>query len=47
MFNIANDPDEKHNLIAEMPEKFAEMKAKLVDWQKSLEIEVPEPEAKK
>ena len=47
MFNIANDPDEKHNLIAEMPEKFAEMKAKLVDWQKSLEIEVPKPEAKK
>ena len=47
MFNIKNDPDEKHNLIDEMPEKFAEMKAKLIDWQKSMKVEVPKTEAKK
>jgi hypothetical protein len=44
MFNIKKDRDETQNLIAAMPEEFAEMKAKLLDWQKSLGIEVPKPE---
>ena len=46
LFNLKQDPNEAHDLAAEMPEKLAEMKAKLLDWQQSLGIEVPRPEAK-
>ena len=41
LFNIKNDPGERHNLIATMHEKFAEMRQNLLDWQTSMGIEVP------
>jgi arylsulfatase A len=44
MFNIKKDPAETQNLVAAMPEKFAEMQKKFLDWQKSLGIEVPKRE---
>lgn len=40
MFNIKKDPDEKHNLIADMPAKFSAMKTELVDWQKNMGIKI-------
>ncbi|HKD36438.1 MAG TPA: sulfatase-like hydrolase/transferase, partial [Pirellulales bacterium] len=42
LFNIKTDPGEKHNLIATTPEKFGEMKQKLLDWRASLGIKVPD-----
>lgn len=43
LFNIKNDPDEKHDLIQEMPQKFAELKKELLDWQKHMGIKLPTP----
>jgi arylsulfatase A-like enzyme len=47
LFNIKKDPKESHDLIAEMPEKFAELKKSLLNWQTSMGIDVPKPEVKK
>jgi arylsulfatase A-like enzyme len=41
LFNIKNDPGERHNLAAMTPERFAEMKQKLIDWRASMGIKVP------
>jgi hypothetical protein len=45
LFNLKKDPNESQDLAAAMPEKLAEMKAKLLDWQKSLGIEVPKAQS--
>ena len=39
LFNLKNDPEEKHNLANSHPEKIQEMKKKLQDWRKSLSLE--------
>ena len=37
LYNLANDIQEKNNLLLEMPEKATEMKHKLADWEAGLE----------
>ncbi len=44
LFNLKDDPNEAHDLSAAMPEKLAAMKTKLRDWQKSLGIQLPQPQ---
>jgi arylsulfatase A len=41
LFNVKQDPNETKDLSAAMPDKLFELKAKLIDWQKELGIEVP------
>ena len=43
LFDIKKDPDEQHDLAAQMPSKLAALKEKLIAWQKSLGIVVPQP----
>jgi len=38
LYNIRTDIGEHHNLAKEQPEKVAQMKAALLEWQKQLNI---------
>lgn len=41
LYNIKDDIGEKHNLVSEMPEKAAELKNKLADWQNRIGAKFP------
>ena len=43
LYNLANDPDEKHNLASDDPTEVEKLKKPLMDWYKSLPVEVPRP----
>jgi len=43
LYNLADDIGEKNNLAESMPEKVAELRAKLTAWQKDLGAEMPQP----
>ncbi len=43
LYNLKNDISEKNNLAAKMPEKTAQLKKMLRDWQKSLDAQMPQP----
>lgn len=43
LYNLKNDIGEKNNLAAQMPEKTAQLKKMLRDWQKSLDAQMPKP----
>ncbi len=38
LYNIADDKEEKNDLAATHPEKVAELKAKLIDWEKEMDV---------
>ncbi len=44
LFNLATDPDELHNLVAEQPERASAMAARLEQWVGSFEHRTGEPE---
>ena len=43
LYNLREDPGEKHNLAQEKQELAMEMKAMLSDWQKKVEAKIPRP----
>lgn len=43
LYNLRQDPEEKHNLASERTALAAEMKAVLSDWQKKVEAKIPQP----
>ena len=47
LFNLATDPDERHNLAAEQPERAHAMAARLQEWLGSFEHRTGEPEPEK
>ncbi len=47
LFNLATDPDELHNLVAEEPERARAMAARLEKWLNSFEHRTGEPEPEK
>ena len=47
LFDLASDPDELHNLVAEQPERARAMAARLEEWLGSFEHRTGEPEPEK
>jgi uncharacterized sulfatase len=43
LYNLANDPGEKHNLAQEQPGVVRRLKNRLLDWRKLLPIRAPLP----
>jgi arylsulfatase A len=43
LFNLKNDPNEKNNLVKSQPELAAELLAKLKDWRKDVDAQMPTP----
>lgn len=43
LFNLKNDPNEKNNLAKSQPEMVAELLAKLKDWRKDVDAQMPTP----
>lgn len=45
LFNLANDPNERQNIVALMPEKASELQAGLEAWRASVNAPIPKPNA--
>jgi arylsulfatase A-like enzyme len=45
LYNLAEDPGERHNLANVEPEKFMEMREKLRQWQMNMAARMPQPNA--
>lgn len=39
LYNVADDISEQHDLVQSLPEKTAELKAKLIRWEKEMQVE--------
>ena len=46
LYNLKDDPGQKHNLATTMPEKAAELHAKLIAWRKDVGAKMPTPNRK-
>ena len=42
LYNLANDPGEKHNMASESPDQFNEMRRQLRAWQIDLKAKMPQ-----
>ena len=43
LYNLANDPSERHNLAKTNPSVAKRLRAKLAAWQKLMEAKMPSP----
>jgi len=43
LYNLKDDPGEKQDLSAKLPEKAAELRKMLQDWRKSVDANMPTP----
>ncbi len=43
LFNLKDDPQEQNNLAKSQPEKAAELLAKLKEWRKDVDAQMPTP----